>query len=287
MKFLLFILCLAVFSSCASKKSHIKVKKIMWENSKSISSPESIYYEPNTKLIFISNIVGEGTNKDHNGHISILSANGKSLKPKWINGLNAPKGMRAHDGKLWVTDIDTVVEIDISKGKVLRKIKLKGAKFLNDIAISPSGVVYASDTLGSTIYKIEAGVPSIFMEGEALDSPNGLIYAGDKLYVASWGLTTDWSTKTPGQLYSIDPKEKTIEKITSSPLGHLDGLEINTQGDFLVSDWVAGKIYKISRAGDVELIFTGEKGLADIGYIPTSGMVLAPFMLSHKAIAIQ
>jgi len=78
LKILLFTLCFALLSACASKKSHIKVKKIVWENSKSISSPESIYYEPNTNLIFISNIVGEGTKKDRKGHISILSASGKS-----------------------------------------------------------------------------------------------------------------------------------------------------------------------------------------------------------------
>ena len=34
--------------------------------------------------------------------------------------------MRADDGKLWVTDIDTVVVIDIKTKKIVKKIKVKG-----------------------------------------------------------------------------------------------------------------------------------------------------------------
>src|SRR3712207_6954360 len=53
----------------------------------------------------------------------------------WVTGPNAPKGMRAHKGVLWVSDIDQIISIDIATGKITRRLKVSGARFLNDVAI--------------------------------------------------------------------------------------------------------------------------------------------------------
>jgi len=266
-------------STCSS----VKNKYSNWNFSQDCLNPESVYFDEESKLVFVSNIDGEGDGQDGNGHISLLSMNGDIINSKWIENLNAPKGMRAHNGQLWVTDINDIVVIDIKKSMVIKTFKIKEAKFLNDIAISPDGSVYVSDSLTSRIHLIKNNQISTFMEGDRLESPNGLLFHNKKLFVAAWGLTTDWTTKILGRLYSIDIKTKAISYITTKPLGNLDGLEINNNGNFIVSDWVKGMIYEISADGKtITTILDGKKGLADIGYIPQTNKILIPYMLNNS-----
>jgi len=256
-----------------------------WNITKSIDTPESVYYDAESKSLYVSNIAGDGVKKDGKGWISNLSVDGKMISDKWIKGLNAPKGMRSYKGTLWVTDIDEVVVINIKHKKIVNKFPVKGAIFLNDIAIDPNGIVYVSDTLTSKIHKIANGKVSIFMEGNKLESPNGLLWKNGKLIVAAWGLTTDWNTKVLGRLYSVNPKTKQIEYITKTPLGNLDGLEIDKNGDFLVSDWVAGKVFRIDKNGNSKVILVSKKGSADISYVPEHNLLIVPLMKDSKIIA--
>lgn len=280
MKSLLLILSIIVAIDSQAKMNY------KWAVKDNIKTPESVYYEPDLKLIFVSNIDGDGVKKDGQGHLSILARNGKVLNSKWITGLNAPKGMRSYQGTLWVTDIDELVEIDLSRGKILNKYKVAGAKFLNDIGISGDGEVYVSDTLTSKIHYLKNGVMETFIEGDELESPNGLFVRGEDLYVAAWGLTTDWSTKISGRLYKINLKTKKISYISKKPLGQLDGLEMDEDGNFLVSDWVAGIVYKIKPDGDTSTFFKGKAGLADIGWIPNSKTLLIPYMNDNEILGL-
>ncbi len=272
-------LSLLYLGACASDKMKVLTIKDQFKN------PESIYLNPEDNHIYVSNVNGAGTEKNKKGYISKLDHKGKILELKWITGLNAPKGSRAYKGVLWVTDIDQIVKIDIEKRSILKRIDIKGAKFLNDIAISNEGVVYASDSLSSRIYKIENSKPSIFAQGRRLESPNGLLFVGNKLYVAAWGLTKDWSTKKAGRIYQINLKTKKQKYINPLPLGNLDGLEWDGNGHFIVSDYVGGKVYKVSReSGLVKLIYTGKRSLADIGYDKNSKKLLIPYLEGNTVV---
>ncbi len=278
------LLVILLFISCTSSIE----KKSNWKSTEVFLNPESAYYEKKSNVVFVSNVEGEGAAKDGKGYISKLSPmDGKTLKKKWVSGLNAPKGMGAYYGNLYVSDIDRVLVIEISSGTIIKEISIPNAKFLNDIAITPEGVVYVSDTIGSSIYKIKNYESSLFVKGPHLESPNGLLYLSGRLYVAAWGLTTDWSTKIPGKLYWIDRESKSITNITKNPLGNLDGLELDKNGDFLVSDWVAGKVFKVSREGQSSILFEGKKGLADIGYLPTQNLILIPGMLENNVFTVE
>ncbi len=259
----------------------------LWAVSDRVQNPESVYYDTESNLIFVSNIVGEGTAKDGKGWIQKISASGKMLNSGWVSGLNAPKGMRAFKGKLWVTDIDTVLAIEIKSGKILQKISIPKAQFLNDVAIHQDGTVYVTDTIGRTIYILRGNSYEVFLDGDSTESPNGLLIQGDRLIVASWGLAEkDWSAKVPGNIYSVDLKTKKKTMITKNPLGNLDGLEFSQKGEYLVSDWMAGKVYAVKPDGQVQtLSIRVEQGMADIGYIPKTNTLLIPFMKGTEVIA--
>jgi sugar lactone lactonase YvrE len=118
----------------------------LWNLTSGFQAPESAYYDAASKAIFVSSINGQILERDGNGYISRLTPDGEVVNAKWVTGLNAPKGLRSSGGTLWVSDIDEVVAVDISSGKITQRVKIDGAQFLNDLATGPDGTVYVSDS---------------------------------------------------------------------------------------------------------------------------------------------
>src|SRR5688572_23686817 len=62
----------------------------LWAVTEGIQTPESAYVDPATGDVYASNVVGAPDGKDGMGHISKISADGKTVNAMWIAGLNAP-----------------------------------------------------------------------------------------------------------------------------------------------------------------------------------------------------
>ncbi len=263
--------------------------KEIWTVNTGLSNPESSYYDPETKTIYVSNVAGGGTDKDGKGWISKVGVDGKMIAEKWVEGLNAPKGIRISKGKLWVSDIDTVVGIDIAAGKVTDKIQIAEAKFLNDVAIGEDGTIYVSDMFDPKIYAIKGDNFQVLLSGADLESPNGLFVKDGALYVTGWGvgIKPDFSTAKDGGLYSIDFKTKKIKR-HSGVLGKLDGLEFETGDTWLVTDWMKGDVFRYNaKTRKKTMLLQGLKGAADIGYIADKKVLLVPEMNASKLHAYQ
>ncbi len=249
----------------------------VWEIREGLAQPESAYFDKSSKFLFISNVAGDSGARDGKGWIMKADLEGKVHGAQWVSGLNAPKGLRAHKDVLYVADIDDIVAVSIKTGVVLRRISAPGARMLNDVATDSQGNVYVSDTLGSRIYHMTPkGKVTVFAEGPELGSPNGLAVHQNELHVASWGYTQDWTTKTAGKLYVLDLKSKAISRATN-PLGNLDGLELGPRGEWLVSDWVAGKVMRVTSQG-AEVLGRGFQGSADFGWVPDRKLLILPRM---------
>src|SRR5881397_650410 len=89
-----------------------------WAVTEGIAAPESVYVDTDSGFIFVSNINGMPDARDGNGYISKLSSDGKMVTAQWVTGLNAPKGLRSYKGTLWNADLDEVIGIDITSGKI-------------------------------------------------------------------------------------------------------------------------------------------------------------------------
>ncbi len=266
--------------SCATKQNKTPTLK-SWNLDTHKSAPESAFYHAASGRIFISNIVGSPVTKDGQGWISIADTEGHMIKEKWVEGLNAPKGIRIFEETLWVSDIDRVLGYQIKSGQQVANIEIPGAKFLNDVAIDGEGRIYVSDTFTNKIHVIEKNKVSTFAQGKNLESPNGLLVVGNKLYVASWGNITDFATfgtTVPGRLYYLDLKSKKQTFVTPKPLGNLDGLELDAQGNFIVSDWAQGIIYRIGDSGVSEVLFANFDGPADLALIQEKNLIIVPRM---------
>lgn len=254
----------------------VTLQKI-WETPDILTTCESVCYNTTTFSIFASCIDGNPTDKDGNGFISQLSLSGEVITLRWASGLNAPKGMGIVGNKLFVTDIDRIVEIDIANASIVKEYKVEGAKFLNDITTSPTGDIYISDMASGKIHRIKNGILETWFTSEEFVSPNGLFYEDKELLVG-----------TRNGIFSVRIEDKRLWLLIKNT-GSIDGLEADGQGNYIISDW-KGKIQLVNTEKDpVILLNTSERGVnaADIDYIPERKMLLVPTFSDNRVMAYE
>lgn len=206
------------------------------------ASPEGVALA-NDGAYFISNVVGEGRDKDGQGWIARVAPNGEIIEERFAEGLDAPKGMALLDGELYVTDIDQIRVIDALSGAINVTLPVEGAGFLNDATVW-NGKVYVSDSANARIYVLTGTQVDVWLEDEKLGGVNGLLGDGERMLV---------STMTNGYLLSADAEGN----LTQVALGmaSADGIGI-VPGGYLVSSW-PGQIWFVDENGNVtELVNT-------------------------------
>ncbi|MEZ5106147.1 MAG: hypothetical protein R2757_16730 [Draconibacterium sp.] len=272
MKTILFSLSfLFAFAISVTNAQHLEK---VWETS-GLKTPESVLFDSNSDVIYVANINGDPTAKDGNGFISILNSDGKIKTLEWVKGLNAPKGMAVYKGKLYVSDIDELVEIDIKSGKVNNKYKASGAVFLNDVAACMNDMVFVSDTRTSRIYALKDDKIEVWFEGKPLEAPNGLMTEHGKLFVGD------------NNIYEIDMESKKVTTLVENA-GGVDGLEKNNDGDFVFSNW-PGKVFIHKNGKTIKLMDTTaeESNTADIDYDLKHDLVLVPTFFKNQIVAYK
>lgn len=263
-----------LLSTCVLNAQEHSLTKI-WETDTLLKTPESALFYKKSDYLFVSNIDGKPAEKDGKGSIGIVSATGKILVAEWVKGLSAPKGLGVYKNLLYAADIAEVVVIDIKTAKIIQRIPVEGATFLNDIAVDAKGVVYVSDTRTFKVHKIENGVASIYLD--KLKAPNGLYCDADNLYVLD-----------KGSLLKVDAAKK-ITTVAEGMDGSTDGLEKVKDGEFLVTCW-AGICYYVKADGSKEVLFDNRKekiNSADIGYDAKKKIVYVPTFYGNKIVAYQ
>jgi len=275
-------------SSAPAAGAPVKPVKL-WETS-SLSAPESALPDPTRTFAYVSNVDGKPTEKDGNGFISKVSLkDGKILVREWAKGLDGPKGLALVRGHLFVADIDRLVEIDTGNGKIIKRYEAPGAKFLNDVAADAKGRVYVSDMLGNSIWRLADGTFDVWLASVLLKSPNGLLVDGGNLVVAAWGTIIEgFETTMPGHLLTVSLADKSVKDLgTGTPVGNLDGLQPFGKDSYLVTDWMAGALFRINTSGSADLLLDLDPGSADIGYVPEKQLLLIPMMQDDKLVAYR
>ena len=67
----------------------------------------------------------------------------------------------------------------------------------------------------------------------------------------------------------------------------LDGLELLNPGDYLVTDWAAGALYRVDAKGKVTQLIDLNQGSADLTAFPDKKTVLIPMMLDNTLAAYK
>lgn len=262
-KHLLTLISLFFSGSLLAQPEHkLKVEKI-WETDSIIRTPESVYFDFKRSTLFVSLIDGAPWEADGKGGIAKMSLDGTMVDQDWVKGLNCPKGMGIDGNKMYVADLNTVVVINIKKATIEKRINPEGAVNLNDVVVTPSGMVYVSDSKNGTVYMIDNDKAMLFMD--SLPGVNGLSYSNNELIIASGK-----------DFIKINSKKERVPLATLPQNG--DGIEPLPSGGFLVSSWV-GYLYYVHPGGKIDTLLDThdfKKNCADIGYDRYTGMIYVP-----------
>jgi sugar lactone lactonase YvrE len=268
--------------------------KALWTVTADMAAPESAYYDAASNSVFVSNINGQILEKDGNGYISRLTPDGKVVNAKWATGLNAPKGIRSVKGTLWVSDIDEVVGIEISSGRIASRVRVEGALFLNDLATAADGTIYVSDSNQSRIYAVRDGKSSVFVEGaDLVEQANGLLVDGNRLVLGTIGPAGGTGrgrgrgAAASGRLLAFDLKTKTRTQLTKEPVGGIDGIEPDGKGGYLITDVFGSRLLHVDAKGATRTLLTFPQAGADFGYVPGRRLAVVPFLFGNSVGAYE
>jgi hypothetical protein len=242
-----------------------------------LNIPESVLVSRTgrTNILFVSQIDGDPSATDGKGGIAKMDFNGEVTNKDWVTGLNAPKGIASFDGKLYVADINELVVINIKSGQVEKKVAIPGAQFLNDVTVDTKGIVYISDTKTGKVHRYQNDLLDDYVT--KMDSANGLKSVGTHLIVGSGT-----------HLYLVDKNKNKLEIAKGFAQG-LDGVEVASQGNFIVSCW-AGLIYYVYLDGKIRLLLDSQKegiNTADIAYDIDSQTLFVPNFSKNSVTAYK
>ena len=198
---------------------------MMWRT-QGLANPESAALSADRTFLYVTNVNGDGAEKDGNGFIARVGLDGRMLDRDWARGLNAPKGVMLRGRSLYVADIDEMVVVDAGSGAVTGRVPAPGARFLNDLAFAPDGRVLIADSQNSRIYAFRSGTAEVWADDALLDSINGLYAEPGRLIV----------TTMAGRLLAIDYRTRSIS-ILAEGLGDADGVAPLGHDNYLVSEW--------------------------------------------------
>ncbi len=249
----------------------------VWSTDTVFRTPESVLFDEERDLLYVSNINGNPDEKNSNGFISKLSLDGEVIDLEWVTGLHAPKGMGILNGSLFVTDIDELVEIDIENSTIKNRYAVEGSAFLNDITIADD-VVYFSESQNGKIYRFVNDSIEVFLDTD-VEGSNGLFFDGDQLLALTNG----------DQIFkAIDLDNRNIDSISSFD-GHGDGVVAVNDTSYLLSDW-EGQVFYYALDGEMQnLLNTKDQNInaADIEFIKDENLLLVPTFFDNRVVAYQ
>ena len=264
----------------------------------SLRNPESVKYDGDQDVFYVSNVNGLSARKDNNGFISRLNADGSMGAVRLVEGgkggvtLHAPKGMAITGETLWVTDIDAVRGFNRRSGESVATVDLstQGAKFLNDVAVGPDSALYVTDTGiqydakglaqhpgPDRIFRIDprTSAVSVALETNALNKPNGIAWdqANGRFVIAPFGGDT---------LLAWRPGSSGLLPLAAGP-GQFDGVLVLGDGRILASSWATSAVHEIAP-GRRSKVVDGLPGPADMEWDVRRNRLVVPLLGQNQVL---
>jgi DNA-binding beta-propeller fold protein YncE len=280
MKKYLSVLSVLLIFSCTQTEKEKKTTDVRatlrWQTDTVLKVPESVYYNPEDKFIYVANINGKPDSADGNGFISRLNLDGKVENLEWLKGLDAPKGMGIYKGKLYVTDIHKLVIIDIATAKVEKSVVVDSSEFLNDVTIDAKGDVYFTDSGAKRIHLYKDGVVSLWSNDPQLIMPNGLLALEKSLRIIDMG---------SGLFYDADYTTKKLTGVAANIPGG-DGVMQISKDEYIISCW-PGEVYYVSDTIVKKILDTKHAKLnaADAYYVDGESLLIVPTFFGNSVMA--
>jgi sugar lactone lactonase YvrE len=244
---------------------------IAWVTSGEFCEPETVLPLPDDTLL-VSNVCG--FQAAGSGFLSLLDAQGEVLDWRVLDGLDAPLGMALHGDRLYVVD-NNHLKIFRWPGYELLETSRLQTSVANDIAVTPDGVVFVTDTAGGlVIQRLPDGTQSILTGEARFSGANGIEFREGQLYVGG------------KRLWRVDLDSLAIETIGPAWITDIDGIEFEASGTLQITP-VAGPLIRYRSEQDIEILAGEGISSANHGYSSRLKLALIPTGFDNTVIAIR
>lgn len=237
------------------------------------SNPESVTYDELNRTYYMSSVAGQKIVK--------VNAQGQ-ITGTLKSGLNGPFGLKMYKGTLYFADVNAVKGINPATAAIEMNVPITGISsggYLNDIEIDSSDFLYVSYTGGGKIFKInlQTHTYTTFVDS-GLTSPNGLLLDNPNNRL----LLNSYRVNSPIQAISL--LDSTVSTIKTTNLGGMDGFVRDNSGNYYISAWIQGAVYKFdsSFAEAPILMKNGLSGPADMYHNPLNDTIIIPLYNANK-----
>jgi sugar lactone lactonase YvrE len=141
-------------------------------------------------------------------------------------------------------------------------------------------MVFISDSAKNVIYRFAGERIEEWFKGPEIRSPNGLLVLKDKVIIGNNGDIT---------LKTVRKDTREVENIVSFKSGVIDGIQIDADGNLLVS-MNEGKIFRITPSGEIiKLLDTSAQAVfcADFVFVPEKNMLVVPTFLDNRVVSFK
>ncbi len=275
-----------------------------------IYSAESCSYDPARGVIVVPNRGVPQNVQTNNAWISFINHDGSVHTARWLGiqspteraamtpplVLNEPYGSEIVNGMLYVADRDggtnpdepsvaVVRWFDLKTGKPAGEARVEKSPWLNDIAVTTDGTIYATNTGAGgqnpdastwQVWKItKDGTVSSFVQGAPLRQPNGIaLDPQGNIVVLNMG--TD-------EILTFSPDAKLLKTEHAAQTGS-DGVVIMPDGTKYISSVMNGGISRIRPGKPAELIAQNIPSAASMCYDAGAKQLVIP-MNANNALA--
>ncbi len=274
---IIYIASLLLLFGCTETKPEQKSMQVKatlkWKTDTILKVPESVLYNVADKFIYVSNINGKPDSADGNGFITRMTLDGKIDQLEWVKGLDAPKGMGVHEGKMYVTDIHKLVIIDMATATIEKSIVVDSSEFLNDVTIDAKGNVYFTDSGAKKIHLYKEGVVSLWSADPLLLKPNGLYALESSLRIIDM---------ESGLFYDADYSTKKLTGVAQDIPGG-DGVMQISKDEYIISCW-QGEVYYVNDSIVQKILDIKDLKLnaADAWYVGTENLLVVPTFFGNS-----
>jgi hypothetical protein len=261
--------------------------------------PESVRYDRELDVFYVSNMYMFGSEKDGNGFITRIEAGdprrGSILARGGERGvvLHAPKGMAVQGDTLWVADIDVLRGFHRVTGAPVGTIDFAAHRptLLNDVAVGPDGSIRVTDTgivmsrwgvvydtTGDRVFTVGRGRTVTATPAAEYPKPNGITWdaVGKRWLVVTFGAFAS-GLYAVGDTAGID---STAARLAEGK-GQWDGVEALDDGRILFSSWTDSSIHVVDGPEHHQLV-RGVPEPADIGVDTRRGRLAIPLSVSNR-----
>lgn len=243
--------------------------------------PECVVVDAENALAYISNIEAipdEYWSDDGRGFISLMTADGKMLKRRWLNStpdavIHGPKGMCILRDVLYFADNSRLLSRPLQPGGQVEQLPVPDAERINDLATDGTHI-FASDTTRGVIYKVDPVSKAVTM----LKSPpsvNGITFHKGAFFAVSWD---------QHDIFELDPTGEAdpVPFGLGAHFTHLDGIEVLDDGTFIVSDFDGNSIWAVGADRKAIAPLADVETPADIGLDRKRLLLYVPLFMKDE-----